>query len=313
MSRLLTVAIPTYRRAAKLDLQLAWLERNIAGLEAVCEIIVSDNASPDDTPTVCRKWHEMLTRRGVNCRSNRNEQNIGPLPNIAPCIEMATSRFTWVIGDDDEIADGTLAWVVARLQANPELASIVLNFQVVGRAVYKRFFKFPTDQLGDGRMVLSACLRQKYWGLAFMTAQIYRTEYAQAALAAWPEGRTNYDYQIFITAFVGARGQVLVTHDRHVKYVTGDNVYETDKRVALTLYADTLEVFVHLSRVGYSATLCRWLARSHLWRFKHRLIRWALDTNPLFTLATIGRIATYLARLYVTGLGYTQDSYRIYR
>jgi glycosyltransferase involved in cell wall biosynthesis len=297
VTKLLTIAIPTYNRAARLDRQLAWLDRNLRGLEDACDVIVSDNASADATPDVCDRWRERVTSRGGSMRVNRMPANLGPLPNIARCIETSASRFTWVIGDDDEIPDEKLAWLVARLEADPELASVVMNFQGVGITTYPRCFSFEEDRVGPGRDVISECLRQAYFGLAFMTAQVYRTEYAQAALRAWPEGTANYDYQIFVTAHTAMRGRVLATSHTHVKYVTGDNIYERDKRVGLRLYADSLEVFVHLQRIGYPAALCRWLARRHLWALKKRFAKRALVNNPMLTLGTVGRATRYLAQL----------------
>jgi glycosyltransferase involved in cell wall biosynthesis len=303
MSRLLTIAIPTYKRAAKLDGQLACFTQSVGGIESHCDVILSDNASPDETAAVCAKWRDVLAPRGVRVQINRMPSNVGPLPNIARCIELSNSRFTWVIGDDDEIREGTLRFVVSQLQRDPDLASIVLNFAGVGKTVYPRCFDFPADQLGDGRAIMTACLRQAYVGLAFMTAQVYRTEFAQAALRAWPAGRANYDYQVFITAFAGAQGRVLATRDTHVSYVTGDNVYERDPRIALRLYADSLEVFVHLHRdAGYDASLCRALARRHLWALKKRFVKGAMRNNPLLTLTTLARAARYLSQLAVTGM-----------
>ena len=299
--KLLTIAIPTYNRAAKLDRQLAWLDRNMRGLESQCDVILSDNASPDDTAAVCAKWRDALGSRGVDVRINRMPHNVGPLPNIARCVELSNSRFTWVIGDDDEIQGGTLAFILARLTQDPDLASIVLNFEGVGLTKYPRCFNLAHDRLDDGRAVMSELLRDAYWGLAFMTAQVYRTAFAQSALRAWPEGRANYDYQVFLTAFAGAQGRVLATRDGHVKYVTGDNVYERDKRVGLRLYADSLEVFVHLHRdAGYDAKLCRRLARHHLWALKKRFVKKVLVNNPALTLKTVGRVTKYVAQLATT-------------
>ena len=297
MPRLLTVAIPSYNRAQKLDRQLTWLDRNLSGFEHEIDVILSDNASPDDTPAVCQKWKDRFAARGVECRVNRNPQNVGPLPNIARCIELAQTRFTWVIGDDDDLPDGTLAWVIEQLRTDPDLASIVMNFRSVGKTVYDRCFRFETDQLGPGRQIMSECLRQAYFGLAFMTAQVYRTQYVQAALKAWPEGRTNYDYQVFLTAFAGLQGRALATAATHVQYVTGDNVYEKNKRVGMILYADSLDVFLHLHRIGYPGALCRSLAWHHLWSLKKRFVKHALAVSPLLTLATAGRVLAYLARL----------------
>ena len=52
MSRLLTIAIPTYNRSARFERQLGWLARNLQGLEERCAVMISDNASRDDTQRV---------------------------------------------------------------------------------------------------------------------------------------------------------------------------------------------------------------------------------------------------------------------
>jgi abequosyltransferase len=300
--KLLTIAIPTFTRAGKLDRQLAWIDRHVGGFERSVRVMVSDNASTDATPIVCARWRDVFAARGIEFVVSRNDSNVGPLRNIGKCIEASTTRFTWVIGDDDEIAGPTLAFVVHTLRDDPELAALLLNFQGVGKTVYDRCFRFPADQRGAGRDLMSACLAQSYIGLAFMSAQVYRTEFAQAALRAWPDGHRNYDYQIFLTAFAALHGRGLVTRDTHVKYVTGENVYETNKRVSLALYADSLEVFYQLCRIGYPARLCVSLAWRHLWALKKRFIRRACQNNPLLTLATIGRATSYLFAITVSHL-----------
>ena len=63
MGPALTVAFPTYNRAALLDRQLGWLSRALAGHEQECEILVSDNSSPDETPGVVERWRQALGER----------------------------------------------------------------------------------------------------------------------------------------------------------------------------------------------------------------------------------------------------------
>jgi len=303
MSALLTIAIPTYKRAPKLDSQLAWLDRAICGYEPCCRLIVSDNASPDDTPVVCSKWQQSFGIRGVEMRIVRNPNNIGPLANIAGCINRSTTPFTWVIGDDDQIPVETLGFVVRALRENPTLASILLNFSGVGKTEYERCYEFASDTLAPGREIVAECLRRNYFGLAFMTAHVYRTQFAQAAIRAWPEGTRNYDFQVFVTAAAAMNGEMLATREARVAYVTGENIYETDKRVALRLYADSLEVFARLTRIGYDPALCRRIAREHLWKLKKRFVKRALTNNPLLTAATVARSARYLAQLSAAGSG----------
>ncbi|MCS6773581.1 MAG: glycosyltransferase, partial [Thermoflexales bacterium] len=62
-SPLLTIAIPTYNRSRELDRQLAWAVEAIAGRWQDVELIVSDNASPDETPHVCQTWRRLSDDR----------------------------------------------------------------------------------------------------------------------------------------------------------------------------------------------------------------------------------------------------------
>jgi glycosyltransferase involved in cell wall biosynthesis len=98
---LLTIAIPTYNRAAILERQLAWLAAAVRGHEADCELIVSDNASTDETPQVIDRWRAGLP--AVLIRTHRQAQNVGAIRNIAWCIASASGRYVWSVGDDDAV------------------------------------------------------------------------------------------------------------------------------------------------------------------------------------------------------------------
>jgi hypothetical protein len=86
-----TIGIPTYNRADFLDrsLQLAcnqtWND---------VEVLVSDNASTDNTPEVVRSYGERV-------RYQRNSENIGMWANLIRVAEMATGEyFSWLQDDD---------------------------------------------------------------------------------------------------------------------------------------------------------------------------------------------------------------------
>jgi abequosyltransferase len=267
MQKLLTIAIPSYNRSAKLDVQLYWLRDAVKGFEKHCELIVSDNASKDDTPHIMEAWREVF---GDVLRVRRNPRNIGALGNIAACIREAKGRFVWVIGDDDEVSDLAVSFVVRSLQSEPALAMLSLNFASTGVSVYDRCFDWPADAVLQGRDFIETALRTRYFGLAFMTAQVYRTEFARQAVDSWPDGTWNYDYQLYISAHVALNRQVRVTRDTWCTYVTGYNVYETDPRAALSVAGDTSEVLVRLARLGYDQRLCASVVRRHARRFGPR-------------------------------------------
>jgi len=108
---LLTIAVPTYNRSACLAQLLGLLVPQLAG-ETRVELIISDNASPDDTASVVESFRE----KGLAVIYSRNEVNIGPDANFIRCYEMAKGEYVWVFGDDDIIIPGGLKEVLRRLE-----------------------------------------------------------------------------------------------------------------------------------------------------------------------------------------------------
>lgn len=108
---LLTLAIPTYNRrdclSQLLELLMPQLEH-----EPRVELIISDNASPDDTPSIVERFQ----RRGLHLLYNRNEKNLGADGNFIRCYQQAKGEYVWIFGDDDIIVPGGLRQVVTCLE-----------------------------------------------------------------------------------------------------------------------------------------------------------------------------------------------------
>jgi abequosyltransferase len=104
---LLTIAIPTYNRAWCLR-ELLPLLFDQAKDEPRLELIISDNASTDDTPLVVHQF----VARGLRVRYLRNTQNIGPDANFLQCFEQARGKYVWLFSDDDLIVPGALKKVL---------------------------------------------------------------------------------------------------------------------------------------------------------------------------------------------------------
>ncbi|MGA2847838.1 MAG: glycosyltransferase family 2 protein [Terracidiphilus sp.] len=108
---LLTIAIPTYNRVRYLKQLLTTLARQLAGERRV-ELIVSDNASVDETPSVV----EEFVKQGLHIRYFRNESNVGADQNFIQCFELARGKYVWVFGDDDIIADGAILAILSQCE-----------------------------------------------------------------------------------------------------------------------------------------------------------------------------------------------------
>jgi glycosyltransferase involved in cell wall biosynthesis len=129
----LSICIPTYNRATLLRDGVAAILSDIVGLDA--ELIVSDNASTDQTATVMGQF---LGNRQL--RYHRNESNVGPAPNMGVAVhKLATGDFLWFLGDDDLIVEGAAKRIIKIIEENSEISYIFANYshlEVSRRAPY---------------------------------------------------------------------------------------------------------------------------------------------------------------------------------
>lgn len=110
----LSICIPTYNRARYLrELLPAILDRVDVG---EVEVVVSDNASTDDTAEYLR------TIKHPDLRWWTNEENIGGDRNFLKCVAEARGEYVWLFGDDDIMPAGAVGRVVDFLgRHNPAL------------------------------------------------------------------------------------------------------------------------------------------------------------------------------------------------
>lgn len=260
MNKLLTIAIPTFNRAILLEQQLTWLAKAIKGFESECEIIISDNCSPDNTQEVVNKWQPKFQE--TIFKYDRKSQNIGLMNNIAACLQAATSKYVWTIGDDDPIQEITLGYVLTKLRENPDLTLMFLNCsgrdKLTDKIVVERWFNSDSDEaIADGKAVLERYLKESFGGVIFMTATIYRTELVKSALQNWSSSCTNLASQAYWTGFCAAHGSVIVTKDIYLECTLFASSLEQDPKWSLRMqYTYIPEIYTKLLKIGYSKTFC---------------------------------------------------------
>ncbi|RZL00791.1 MAG: glycosyltransferase family 2 protein, partial [Hymenobacter sp.] len=108
----LTIAIPTYNRAALLEQCLQRLLPQVQAASALIEVIISNNASTDATKAVAAAYESRFNR----FRYAENETNIGADGNIAQAFRLAQGQYAWVFSDDDVLLPGYLNDIIALLQ-----------------------------------------------------------------------------------------------------------------------------------------------------------------------------------------------------
>ncbi len=123
---LLTIAIPTWNRAKTLDEALGFLLPQVNSFKQDIEVIVSDNASEDQTKEVIEKY--ILNFPTLNIIFNRNCENIKFFGNFNRCKELAKGKFIWILSDDDFICENVIGEVMNHIhKGEDEYALIFLK------------------------------------------------------------------------------------------------------------------------------------------------------------------------------------------
>jgi glycosyltransferase involved in cell wall biosynthesis len=117
-----TVAIPTYNRAAMLrqaiDSVLAQTYRDF-------RLLVADNASTDETPAVVAGYDD------ERIEYLRRSENLGLLGNFQDCLQRLDSEYSLILCDDDLLRPAFLEQTVAALDAHPRAGVAHTAFAIV--------------------------------------------------------------------------------------------------------------------------------------------------------------------------------------
>jgi abequosyltransferase len=256
MTALLTIAIPTYNRAKQLDRQLNWAVNAIAGRWDEIELLVSDNASPDETPQVCQKWQAQIN----GCmRIFRQTENIGLIRNCLFCIQEARGDFIWTVSDDDIVLEGTLDWVLSKISgdADGQLAFIHLNGSMSspeGIIFRQSVYPFQSDQISaPGCKLFESCVDLNEDWLFLFTANIYKTTIAQQAIKTWPDIKNNMAFPLFLAGYAAAHGAMTLRSEPSLLYMA----YYSRPNWLTIVNRDLPEIYRKLAEYGYTTSLIR--------------------------------------------------------
>ena len=163
MNALLSIAIPTYNRAA----QLAYgLQRFIAqvGISPAgeVEIRVCDDCSTDNTAEIVRN----LEAKHPFLHYRRQDRNLGLERNLIACTRDCQGDYLWIFGDDDFLeTDDALAAVLSILRSG-ETPFLILNrtrrsFDL-SRVLTKNWMRIPAGPVQSFATLRDFCCR---WGI----------------------------------------------------------------------------------------------------------------------------------------------------
>jgi glycosyltransferase involved in cell wall biosynthesis len=173
----LSIVIPTYERAAELQLTVQSIADQLkGGLEDKVELLISDNASNPETNGMIQGLAERYPRLGymVNARDE------GGFFNLFAAPWRARGRYTWTFGSDDVLLDGGVASVVQILEREAP-SFLTLNKRAANadltQVLYTQLNAVPDKRFDTFIDLFSAFGINQ---LAFISAQIESTEAARA-------------------------------------------------------------------------------------------------------------------------------------
>lgn len=129
-------------------------------------VIVSDNASTDDTPSV---MHDIVSS-DTRVRYIRSAQNLGPIKNYRKCFDAATGAYCVTLNDDDLLLDGDFIangvsllrkhnagllvtdCIIGRRNSRKHVSNLLLPERIDGREFFLRFWD------GSYRIPVVSCI-----------------------------------------------------------------------------------------------------------------------------------------------------------
>ncbi|WP_157673367.1 glycosyltransferase family 2 protein [Endozoicomonas ascidiicola] len=105
----LSICVPTYNRK---DFLVELLDSLVPQLVDSVEIVISDNASTDETEILVNEYCKTYN----NISYYRNEKNIGPDLNYLKSVEHAKGDYCWLFGSDDAFKEGSIARLLCEIE-----------------------------------------------------------------------------------------------------------------------------------------------------------------------------------------------------
>src|SRR6266702_4254267 len=138
----LSICISTFNRAAFIRESL---ESIVSQVTEECEIVVSDNASQDDTENVVSEY----ARRCDRLRYIKQDTNNGVDRNYDRAVQLARGEYCWLLSDDDPLKKGAVAAVLKALAQDFSL--VLVNSEVrdvnLVNIVQPRYYEIEADRI----------------------------------------------------------------------------------------------------------------------------------------------------------------------
>jgi len=234
----LTVLLPTYNRARSLPRSI---ESVLAQTRRSFELLVSDNASDDDTQQVV----EGYATRDARVRYHRQERNLGPIGNFNWLLGEARTEYVLMLADDDWLDADYLERCMALMEADPSLANVAGATRYY-EGTAPRALVLNTELMeedGAARVV-------HYLAGSWSSAAFYGLMRRSAIVPALPIPNVMGADWLFV-AGVAYAGKVITTSDTHLNRARGGASASFDRVAEISGLSGRQARHPHLSIIWF--------------------------------------------------------------
>lgn len=202
----LSLCIPTYNRGRFISKTIKSI---IDQATDEVEIVVSDNASEDDTSEVVENFRKNFPRIKYFCW----DQNMGADRNFLKVVELARGEYCWFLGSDDRIELGAIEYVLNALNNNQSLSGISVNFQAYDKDLDH---VIPSGPLGDGSLKRDLLFQESDTAFSVLGAYFGYLSGQIVQRSIWLEIVRKNDVSKFMNAYVHVYiiGKMLISHPK---------------------------------------------------------------------------------------------------
>jgi len=135
------------------------------------EIVISDNASPDLSEAVAKKWIE--ENKNIKASYFRNTENVGFDRNCLAGANKANGKFVWLMSDDDSLAEGAVEKVFIAIKENADIVFAFVNYSVEASGPEDYF---PCILNGNLRVTADELMVKTKFAFSFISACIFNRD-----------------------------------------------------------------------------------------------------------------------------------------
>lgn len=221
----LSLCIPTYNRAPQLRQLLDSVARQ-TGHTLELEVVISDNASDDDTFSVINAF----TQAGMSIVYKRLPENLGFDRNMLHVVTLASADYCWLFGSDDILEEGALARIERLFADHPAPTGVSVGSNGYSTDLSTRIYLRDHISIDFARETI-LCGRDPIiegvgpWGLGFISSILVRRQAWVHAVESSPvEQYYNGYVHIYVLArALNAQSTWICIPDRLVGWRSGND------------------------------------------------------------------------------------------